>query len=358
MHLPHRFSQGALSSRPFQWFYAGRTVSLFGSAMTPVALSFAVLQAQNGQRLLGFVLAAEILPQLVFLLVGGSAADRMRRDRLLVLSHLGSGFAQAGVASIVLTGLNPAWLFPLAAANGVLGAFTSPALRGIVPELVAVSDIKQANALLRTAQSAARMVGPTVAGVLVATIGGGWGIAADAGSFLVAAVCFAQVRMPSPVGGMETALLQDLRDGWSYFRSHRWIWSTTAAFTAMNFLQMGVWQVLGPILARRTFGSAGWGLTLSMKSVGLLAASLVLLRVRLRRPLRDSRYVASQPRVTGGTLRERCGWSQTVLPFGCLLPSDTYLSPWTHTYRPTESGDGAHRKPSAHANARLMAPAA
>ncbi|WAH35281.1 MFS transporter [Alicyclobacillus dauci] len=281
------FKTGALSSSQFRWFYFGRTISLFGSAMTPVALAFAVLQARQGQHLLGYILAAEIIPNVLMLLVGGSIADRYRRDRLILISNLGSGLSQTGIAVITLSGASLDWLFPLAIVNGVLGAFTSPAMRGIIPEIVNSKHIKQANTLLSTSRSAARMVGPTVAGVLVATVGGGWGIAVDAASFFIAAVCLTRVRISAHPAVAGSSLLQDMREGWSYFRRRRWIWSITAAFALMNLVQMGVWQVLGPIIAMNTFGSAGWGLTLGIKSVGLFTASIVMLRLQLRRPLRD-----------------------------------------------------------------------
>lgn len=278
---------GALSSSQFRWFYMGRTISLFGSAMTPVALAFAVLQARQGQHLLGYILAAEILPNVLIVLIGGSIADRYRRDMLILLSNLGSGLSQTGIAAIVLSGANQYWIFPLAIVNGVLGAFTSPAMRGIIPEIVDSKDIKQANSLLNTSRSAAKIVGPSVAGILVATLGGGWGIAIDAASFFIATVCMSRVRIPSHPSVADSSLLQEMREGWSYFRRRRWIWSITAAFALMNPVQMGVWQVLGPIIAKHTFGSAGWGLTLGIKAVGLFIASLAMLRFQLRRPLRD-----------------------------------------------------------------------
>ncbi len=278
---------GALSGSQFRWFYMGRTISLFGSAMTPVALAFAVLQARQGQHLLGYILAAEILPNVLIVLIGGSIADRYRRDMLILLSNLGSGLSQTGIAAIVLSGANTYWIFPLAVVNGVLGAFTSPAMRGIIPDIVDSKDINQANSLLNTSRSTARIVGPAAAGILVATLGGGWGIAIDAASFFMASVCMTRVRIPSHPVVTDHSLLEQMRDGWSYFRRRRWIWLITGAFAVMNPVQMGVWQVLGPIIAKHTFGSAGWGLTLSIKAVGLLAASLALLRFQLRRPLRD-----------------------------------------------------------------------
>ncbi|WDL98334.1 MFS transporter [Alicyclobacillus sp. ALC3] len=279
---------GALSGARFRWFYLGRTVSLFGSGMTPVALAFAVLQVQHGQQLLGYVLAAEILPEVIMVLMGGSVADRYRRDRLLVLSSVGSGLSQSGIAVIVVLRLDPYWILPLAVVNGVLGAFTSPAMRGIIPELVERSDIKQANALLNASRSAAKMLGPTVAGVLVASIGGGFGIAVDAASFFIAAGCLARLDIPSHPTASRESLIQQMRAGWSYFRRQRWIWTVTLSFALMNFVQMGVWRVLGPLIAERSFGASGWGLTLGVQAVGLLLASLVMLKLTLRHPLRDS----------------------------------------------------------------------
>lgn len=265
---------GALARAQFRWFYVGHTVSLFGSGMTPVALAFAILQARHGQELLGYIMAAEILPNVIMLLIGGGVADRYRRDRLMQLASVGAGCAQAGIAAIVLTGGNPYGIFPLAIMNGIIGAFTAPATRGILPELVCREDIQQANAYLSTSRSTAKIVGPVGAGILAATAGGGWAIALDALSFFLAAACLVHVRTPArPVASRDT-LLHQMREGWTYFVRQPWIWSITAAFTVMNPVQMGVWRVLGPIIALRTFGAGGWGLVLSLQAVGGLIASL------------------------------------------------------------------------------------
>jgi len=282
-----RWSSGILANRSFRWFYFGRTVSLFGSAMTPVALAFAILDTRSGQAMLGYLLAAELLPHALLVLLGGSLASHFRRNRLLVWAQVGQGCCQAAVAAVVLTGSGPYDLFPLAVLNGTMAAVSSPALRGIVPELVPPSRISQANALLNTSRSAARVVGPSAAGLLVATVGGGYGILVDAVTFLVAAVCMARIDLPLSLPGSTRSLVRAIKDGWQYFRRRRWIWSVTGAWTIMNLIQMGAWQVLGPIIARKTFGPAAWGLTLSLKAAGILAGSMLLLKIRFTRPLRD-----------------------------------------------------------------------
>ncbi|WP_083976138.1 MFS transporter [Kitasatospora azatica] len=275
---------GPLSKRSFRWFFVGRAVSLFGSAMTPVALAFAVLDRSADPRWLGYVLAAQMAPMVALVVVGGGFGDRYRRDLVLRISNAGAGLSQAGVAAVVLTGARLWLLIPLAFLNGVLEAFTTPALRGIVPELVATEDVQRANSLLSTVQNASRVLGPTLAGVLAATVGGGWGIAFDAFSFLVAAACLTQVAVPAKQA-LSQRLLPELRAGWRYFRSLPWLWSITACFALLNAIQLGVWQVLGPAIARHSIGEGAWGAVLSVKAIGLLAFSLVMLRLTVRRPL-------------------------------------------------------------------------
>ncbi|MFD5248729.1 MFS transporter [Amycolatopsis sp. NPDC058340] len=274
-----------LSPRPFRWFFVGRVVSVLGSSMTPVALAFAVLETTSSPEYLGFVLAAAMVPEVVFVIVGGSVADRWRRDVLLRITNVGAGLSQACVAFCVLTKQDPLFLVFLALVNGTLQAFISPAMRGIVPQLVDSANIQKANSMLSASRNAARILGPSVAGVLVAAVGGGWAIALDAASFFIAATCLTRVVLPTKAKSTSVNLLRDLREGWSYFSSTPWIWSITLAFMFLNAIQMGVWQVLGPSMASTTIGATGWGLVTSVKAAGLVVASLAMIKIAVRRPL-------------------------------------------------------------------------
>ncbi|HEV7713331.1 MAG TPA: MFS transporter, partial [Asanoa sp.] len=127
---------------PFRAFYLGRLVSLAGSAMTPVALAFAILDASGRPGDLGVVLACQLVPHLALLLVGGAVADRLPRRLVLVVANLGAGLTQGAIALVLIGGAyRLALVAGLALAAGALEAFTSPALRGIVPELVARDDL-------------------------------------------------------------------------------------------------------------------------------------------------------------------------------------------------------------------------
>ena len=278
----------SLFAPPFRGFFLGRLVSLLGSAMTPVALALAVLQAADRPTDLGVVLAAQIVPNLALLLVGGTVADRLPRRNVLVAANLGAGLTQAAVATMLLTGqYNLPLLAGIELLNGAMQAFTGPALRGILPELVAVADLQRANATLAVAGNTTRIIGPTGAGLIAATMGGGWAIALDAVSFLVAAALLARLRLAAqPAAPARQGLLADLRDGWHAFRAIRWVRVTTLAFFVINLVNTGPWQVLGPLLTTPRSGQAAWGLVLSTRAVGLLVMSAVLSRVTLRKPLR------------------------------------------------------------------------
>ena len=112
----------------FRWFFSGQSVSLFGSAMVPVALAFAVLDASGSTSDLGVVLASRMIPLLAFLLIGGAVADRFSRRTVLVAANLGSGLTQGAVAAVLLTGhYNLGAVTALEFLNGVLAAFSTPA---------------------------------------------------------------------------------------------------------------------------------------------------------------------------------------------------------------------------------------
>lgn len=258
--------------------------------MTTTALALAVLQASGRAGDLGIVLAASLVPKLVLLLVGGAVADRMSRRTVLISTNLASGALMAALAALLVTHhYSLMYVALLSFGGGVVGAFTSPALRGIVPELVDGDGLQRANALLASSQNGARVLGPVLASVLVSTAGGGWALAVDALSFWLAALAFTRIPGTSRPPGMRQALWRDLLDGWSAFRSLRWVVVMTVSFALGNALNVGPLNVLGPQVVAGHDGAVGWGLVQAARATGLLAMSVVAVRMMLRRPLRDGR---------------------------------------------------------------------
>ncbi|MEY9849691.1 MFS transporter [Streptacidiphilus sp. MAP5-3] len=278
----------------FRWFFSGQLVSLLGSSMAPVALAFAVLNASGRPDDLGVVLAAHMVPLLAFLLIGGATADRLPRRTVLVAANLGSGLTQGAVAVLLLTGN---YSLPAVATleffNGLLAAFTTPALRGLLPELVATEELQRANSLLSSVKNGTRVFGPSVSGLLVVAVGGGPAIACDALSYLVAAACLTRLPPPAtpPTSTTRAAtargtLRRDLREGWTVFRGTPWVWTVTTAFCVTNLVQTGTWQILGPQLTKQLSSEATWGFLLSARAVGMLLMSALMYRLVLRHLLR------------------------------------------------------------------------
>ncbi|MFF5290788.1 MFS transporter [Paractinoplanes globisporus] len=277
-----------LRSPAFRWFFIGRSVSLAGSFMSPVALAFGVLESTGSGAWLSAVLAAAVIPMVATMLIGGGIADRYRRDSVLRLTSLGAGIAQAGVAVVLLTHQRPSLLLPLSALNGIFQGLTTPTLRGILANLVSGRALQQAGSLVASAGNIARILGPSAAGLLTASVGGGWAIAADAATFLASAACFARISLPElpPRAVGDPSMLRAMSEGWTYFRTQTWIWSVTLAFAVFNATTMGFWQVLGPVITSDTVGPKGWGLALSARGAGALLASLILVKLPImRRPM-------------------------------------------------------------------------
>ncbi len=275
-----------LRTREFRLLFSGQAVSVLGDRMVAVALAFAVLEIGGSVSDVGLVLAAGTFPLLVTVLVGGVVADRASRRAVMVVADLLRVVSQGAMAALLIAGVAEVWMLALLA--GVAGAatgFFGPASTGLLPEVVLVEQLQPANALRASAVSTGEILGPAVAGVLVAAAGAGWAIAIDAMTFAVSAACLVMLRIPARVAAQPRSFVADLREGWVAFRSRRWVWTFVAYFAIVNLL-WGAWGTLGPIVAERDFGgAAAWGTVLAAMGVGALAGSLLAARVKPSRPL-------------------------------------------------------------------------
>jgi MFS family permease len=276
-----------LREQNFRWFYASEVVNILGNTMAGVALAFAVLEVSDDPRALGYVLAAESIPLVLFLLVGGVIADRLPRVLVLRAGAVALGATQGAIAVLVITGAVELWMMiVLAAVNGTAIAIVFPAYAGLVPQLVPRQMLQQANVLQSIARGSLRIIGPTVGALLVVGAGAGWALAADAVTWLVAGVMLVKVRIPPrPSSDAESSAVTELREGWSLFRTTTWLWVVVAAFSLLNAIHSGAWFTLGPAYAKDTIGARGWGYLLSAEAIGLLLCTAVMLRRRLERPL-------------------------------------------------------------------------
>ncbi len=275
-----------LHTREFRLLFSGQAVSVLGDRMVAVALAFAVLETGGSVADVGLVLAAGTFPLVATVLVGGVVADRASRRAVMVVADLVRVVSQGTMAVLLITGVAEVWMLALlAGAGGAATGFFSPASTGLLPEIVLTEQLQPANALSASAVSTGEILGPVVAGVLVAAAGAGWAIAADAATFAVSAACLAMLRVPTRVAAQRRSFAADLREGWVAFRSRRWVWTFVAYFAIVNLL-WGAWGTLGPIVAESDLGgAAAWGSILAAMGVGALAGSLLATRIEPNRPL-------------------------------------------------------------------------
>ena len=276
-----------LRERNFRAFFFGQAISLLGTGMVGVALSFAVLDLTGSVSDLGFVFAARTTPLVVFLLVGGVFADRLPRRAVMLGSDLVQCLAQGLLAALLLSGVARLWeLLLLQAIAGTATAFFTPAVTGLTTEIVDAERLQEANALRSLSSSLGNIAGPAISGVLVATVGAGWALAGDAASFAASAACLAGLRLPPHERLPAQSVLADLLDGWREFSSRTWLLVANVHAALVNMLVLAPFFVLGAAVAKRSLGGAGaWSLIVSAFGVGLVTGGLVALRFRPRRPM-------------------------------------------------------------------------
>nr|WP_275955125.1 MFS transporter [Planomonospora venezuelensis] len=284
-----------LRDRSFALLLAARTVSTLGASFAPVALAFGVLGLPGATATtLSVVLAAEALPTVAFMLVGGVIADRLPRNRVMMASEVLNAVAFFSLAAMLLTGWTPLpALVTAAAASGVAIAVLYPTMTGIIPDVVPADRLQTANSLLRLGENFSRVMGLVAGGATVVLIGGGWALAASGAMFTVAGILVAAMRLasagrPVQAEGVEGghSVLADLREGWREFSSRQWLWVIVAQFSVLVMAVQASHGVFGPLVAKENLGGAGaWTAILAGEAVGMIAGVVVALRLRPRRPI-------------------------------------------------------------------------
>ena len=268
-------------------YFVGYASSSLGTAMTSVAVAFAVLATGGTASDLGLVMAAPIVVQVVLMLGGGVLADRWGRRRVMLSADLLRTVCQGLLAAALFAGHPPISVFiALSALRAVGDALFQPAFNGLIVDIAPHDELADANALYGMSQSAARVGGPALAGILIATTSPAVVIAIDAASFAISAAALVGLKLPALDRAAHSSLLTDLTAGWATFRSRTWLWTITIQFALFNLLSWGPLLVLGPILSQQELsGASSWGTILSAYALGSVTGGIAALGRRPRRPL-------------------------------------------------------------------------
>jgi DHA3 family tetracycline resistance protein-like MFS transporter len=284
-----------LRHRDFRLLWTGMSISLLGDGAFLVALAWQVYQLSDAPTAMGVVGMAMTIPTIAFLLVGGALSDRLNRRHLMLAADVARMLAAATLAVLSLTGALEIWhVAALVAVYGTGQAFFAPAFDAIVPDLVPAHLLAQANALDQLVRPIAlRMAGPAIGGVLVGAMGAGAAFALDAASFAASALALLVMRPPAPrrTAARAGSVIGDLRDGWHFVRTRRWLWVTFASAAVAYLLFMGPVEVLVPYVVKHDLGAAASDLGLVFGAGGLASILTAIALGQLGLPRRTMTFM-------------------------------------------------------------------
>jgi len=278
--------------RDFRILLASRFISNVGNGMAPVALAFGVLDLPGGDAgSLSIVTGAHMVPLVLFMIVGGAVADRFGRARLVGSCDLiGSIFVFVSAVAFLTGNASVALLAVNGFIFGVLNAIWYPAFTGLTPQVVPRGNLQSANALIGVGANLGFTLGSATAGIVVAAVGSGWAILADALSFFIAGMLVFSLRhldrVPTTGDEERHGIIHDLREGWGEFSSRFWIVITVGAYAFFHPAFEGFLAVIAPVQAKEAMGgSRAMGFMLAAFGFGSILGTVAAFRFRPRRPL-------------------------------------------------------------------------
>ncbi len=268
----------ALRHRNFQLFFGGQLISLIGTWMQTVAQAWLVYRLTNSALLLGSVGFASQFPVFLVAPLGGITADRVNRQRLVIATQTASMILAGILAALTLTHRVHVWhIFLLAGLLGVVNAFDIPGRQSFLVDMVGKEDLMNAIALNSSMFNGARVIGPAVAGILVAKIGEGWCFAANSLSYIAVIVGLMLMRVQSPARISKHSPIEDIIEGFRWVNQTKIIRALLLLIGLVSLVGMP-YTVLMPIFADRILhgGARGLGILMGATGVGALFGALTL----------------------------------------------------------------------------------
>jgi MFS family permease len=288
--------------RNFRLFWTGQTISLIGTWMGQVGQGWLALELTNSAFFVGLVAGAGSFPVLLFSLYGGVVADRRSKLRIVIVCQALLLLEAALLWWFTWTGrMTTGWLLGLVTLGGVVAAFEIPARQALTVELVSREDLVDAIALNSGGFNLARIIGPSIAAIVLAQLGLAWCFGINALSYLAVLGSLALIRLPAwtPVQHLVSPFEQ-LKQGFDYIRSTRAVsglMGVIAIYSIFGFQYLTMMPVVARDLLRT--GASGYGALLTFVGIGALTGALLL--------------AALGPRIRRGRL-----FSSTALAFALL----------------------------------------
>jgi len=316
-----------LQFRSFTLLWLGQCISILGDNIFTVALAWQVLILTGSAGAMSVVVIARLIPTIVFLLLGGVAADRLPRRVIMLCSDAGRALVVGFIT--LLSGFHALQLWHLVALSlffGTVDGFFSPAYQSIQPQLVPKEMLQAANALTRFATLLGAIIGPAIGALCIAVSGTTSAFALDAFSFVVSALCLVLMHLPKAqviqnmqdIDGKEVqpnarlkgmrGVIADVREGLGYVTSSTWLWVTISIASLANITYFGPIAVTLPKLIRDVYHQGAWLLG-AAETAGAIAATLLIGQIQHLHHRGLLAYLALLP----------CGLS--IFLFGLPLPT-------------------------------------
>ena len=274
--LPSTFR--ALRHRNFRLFFAGQFISLTGTWMQSVAQSWLVYRLTGSVVLLGMIGFASQIPVFLLTPIGGTAADRYNRHRILLTTQTISMVLAFILAFLTLTARVEIWhLFVIATGFGLANAFDIPTRQAFAVDMVGKDDLINAIALNSSMFNGARIVGPAIAGILVAAVGEGWCFFGNAVSYIAVLGGLMMMRISPVVRAPAGSPIANIAEGFGYVIRTKPVLALLLLLGLVSLMGMP-YSVLMPIFAEQILqgDSSTLGFLMGASGAGALAAALVL----------------------------------------------------------------------------------
>jgi MFS family permease len=268
----------ALRHRNFQLFFSGQLISLIGTWMQSVAQSWLVYRLTGSALLLGSVGFASQVPVFLFAPLGGIAADRFNRRHIVIATQTAAMLLAAILAALTLLHKVQVWhVFVLASLLGIVNAFDIPGRQSFLVDMVGREDLMNAIALNSSMFNGARVIGPAIAGILVARIGEGWCFFANAVSYIAVIIGLLLMRVINPVRAAMASPLEHMMEGFRFVNQTAPIRALLLLLGLVSLVGMP-YVVLMPIFADQILhgGARGLGILMGATGVGALLGALTL----------------------------------------------------------------------------------
>lgn len=278
---PRRFS--AFGNRNFRLYFVGQTISSIGSWAQSMAITWWVLETTNRSDQLGITLALQFLPMLLLGAPAGVLADRVDNRRLLLTTSTASGMLALTFGVVVTSGHATIWwIYALTFLLGLVLAIERPTMQAILFQLVGPKLLPNAVAATGTINSVSRLVGPAVAGALIATVGVSIGFFINAASYLVVIAALMALRSADLVprlvsGGAKGAL----RDGFAYVRSHPDVARPLLVMAIVGTVALN-FPTTFPSMVRFGFhrGAGAVGMAMSVSAIGSIIGGVYVAGIK------------------------------------------------------------------------------